>query len=254
MLNNEYFTSKEVHQITSISARTLHYYHEIELLVPSYIAESGYRYYSTQDLAKLQVIIFLRQLNLSLNDIQQYFNKSISEKNQLLENNYMQIIQRRNHLNQMITFLDYHLNHNREEEINMDKFNDYNVQDQYDREAELKYGDTEYYQAFKTQRENLRGSDKQQHDNDVNQQLTQFFEKMNVLLEKGYNANETQVYRHISELKTILQRQVPNLDEQFLEYMALTYENDERFAQNINKGHNSHLNEYIAQAIRAYNQ
>ncbi|PTF19433.1 MerR family transcriptional regulator [Staphylococcus devriesei] len=254
MLNNEYFTPKEVHQITNISTRTLHYYHEIELLVPSYIAESGYRYYSTQDIAKLQVIIFLRQLNLSLHDIQQYFDKSIREKNQILENNYMQIIQHRNQLNQMITFLDYHLTHNREEEINMEKFNDFNVQDQYDREAELKYGDTEYYQAFKTQRKNLSDSDKQKSDSNVNQQLNQFFEKMNVLLEEGYNANEIQVYRYISELKSILQRQVLNVDGQFLEYMALTYENDERFAQNINKSRNSRLNQYIAQAIRAYNQ
>lgn len=136
----------------------------------------------------------------------------------------------------------------------MEKFNDFNVQDQYDREAELKYGDTEYYQAFKTQRKNLSDSDKQKSDSNVNQQLNQFFEKMNVLLEEGYNANEIQVYRYISELKSILQRQVPNVDGQFLEYMALTYENDERFAQNINKSRNSRLNQYIAQAIRAYNQ
>ena len=34
--------------------------------------------------------------------------------------------------------------------------------------------------------------------------------------------------------------------------MALTYENDERFAKNINKNRNDHLNQYIARAIRAY--
>ncbi len=75
---------------------------------------------------------------------------------------------------------------------------------------------------------------------------------MNQFLEEGYSANEAHVNQHIADLKNILRTQVPNADNQFLEYMALTYENDERFAKNINKNRNDHLNQYIARAIRAY--
>ena len=75
---------------------------------------------------------------------------------------------------------------------------------------------------------------------------------MNQLLEDSYSADDAYTYQNIETLKNILQRQVPNADNQFLNYMALTYENDERFAKNINKNRNDHLNQYIARAIRAY--
>ncbi|KDP51082.1 TipAS antibiotic-recognition domain protein [Staphylococcus aureus subsp. aureus CO-98] len=75
---------------------------------------------------------------------------------------------------------------------------------------------------------------------------------MNQLLEDSYSADDAYTYQNIETLKKILQRQVPNADNQFLNYMALTYENDERFAKNINKNRNDHLNQYIARAIRAY--
>ncbi|MDN8759766.1 MerR family transcriptional regulator, partial [Staphylococcus aureus] len=119
--------------------RTLRYYHEIGLLVPSYVDDNGYRYYHSQDIAKLQTILFLRQLNLSLEDIQLYFQQSITNKNAILEDNYAQIVQRRNQLNQIIDYLKHHLINHRNEEINMDQFNQFDVTEQYDKEAELKY-------------------------------------------------------------------------------------------------------------------
>lgn len=254
MKKKDYFTPKEISQITDISTRTLHYYHEIKLLIPSLVTDNGYRYYSTQDIAKLQTILFLRQLNLSLEDIQSYFDKSISEKNKILEENVSRIVQKRNQLNKMINYLDHHLKNDENEEINMDKFNDYDIQQQYDKEAEMKYGDTKYYQAFKAQRNTLNKTEQQHNDKEIGHQLNQFFDKMNCFLENGKQANDQQVYHHIKELKNILSTQVPNADNQFLEYMALTYENDERFAKNINKGHNDSLNQYIANAIKAYLQ
>ncbi|WP_059747142.1 MerR family transcriptional regulator [Staphylococcus haemolyticus] len=252
MLNHEYFTPNEVSKVTSVSTRTLRYYHEIGLLVPSYIDANGYRYYNSQDITKLQTILFLRQLNLSLENIQDYFQQSITDKNAILEENYAQIIHQRNHLNQIIDYLNHHLINHRNEEINMDKFNHFDVNEQYDKEAALKYGDTDYYQSYKDNRTQFNDSEKQDNDDHTNEQFNQFFNEMNLLLEDGYSADDAYTYQNIETLKKILQRQVPNADNQFLEYMALTYENDERFAKNINKNRNDHLNQYIARAIRAY--
>lgn len=252
MLNHEYFTPNEVSKVTSVSTRTLRYYHEIGLLVPSYIDANGYRYYHSQDITKLQTILFLRQLNLSLENIQDYFQQSITDKNAILEENYAQIIHQRNHLNQIIDYLNHHLINHRNEEINMDKFNQFDVNEQYDKEAALKYGDTDYYQSYKDNRTQFNDSEKQDNDDHTNQQFNDFFNLMNQFLEEGYSANEAHVNQHIADLKNILRTQVPNADNQFLEYMALTYENDEPFAKNINKNRNDHLNQYIARAIRAY--
>lgn len=254
MKKKDYFTPKEISQITDVSTRTLHYYHEIKLLLPSLVTDNGYRYYSTQDIAKLQTILFLRQLNLSLEDIQSYFDKSISEKNKILEENVSQLVQKRDQLNQMINYLDHHLKNHKNEEINMDKFDDYDIQQQYDKEAEMKYGDTKYYQAFKEQRNTLNNTDKQRNDKEISRQFNQFFDEMNTFLDNGQQANDEQVYQHIKELKDILRIQVPNADNEFLECMAHLYQSDERFAKNINKGRNDNLNKFIADAIQAYLQ
>ncbi len=58
------------------TVRTLRYYDEINLLKPSYISESGYRYYSKKDIITLQRIIALKELNFQLNQIKTILNQN----------------------------------------------------------------------------------------------------------------------------------------------------------------------------------
>ncbi len=59
----------EVARLAKVSIRTLHHYDGIGLLVPSLRNDAGYRFYSGEDLQKLQVIRFYRTLEFSLTDI-----------------------------------------------------------------------------------------------------------------------------------------------------------------------------------------
>ena len=54
----------------------------------------------------------------------------------------------------------------------------------------------------------------------------------------------------IKKLQCILKEQVPNCDNQFLEYMAQIYIEDERFVKFINKQRERGLNLYISDAIK----
>lgn len=63
-------TVKQVSELTGISVRTLHYYDEIGLLKPSKTTEAGYRLYDDDALQVLQQILFFRELEFSLKDIQ----------------------------------------------------------------------------------------------------------------------------------------------------------------------------------------
>ena len=76
----EYFSPKELCDITGVSLRTLHFYHEKELLIPDQIGDNGYRYYSVEDITKLQHILFLRELDLTLSQIKDYFLKILNLK------------------------------------------------------------------------------------------------------------------------------------------------------------------------------
>ncbi len=59
----------EIARQTGLSVRTLHYYDEIGLLAPAQHTDGGHRLYSVGDVARLQQIVSLRQLGLSLDEI-----------------------------------------------------------------------------------------------------------------------------------------------------------------------------------------
>jgi DNA-binding transcriptional MerR regulator len=60
------YSIKQLADLAGVSRRTLHYYDEIGILTPPYIAENGYRYYDDDSLFKLQQILFYRELGLEL--------------------------------------------------------------------------------------------------------------------------------------------------------------------------------------------
>ena len=61
----------ELAKQTGLSIRTLRYYGEIGLLVPSHRTEAEYRLYSEADIARLQQILSLRQLGFALKEIRE---------------------------------------------------------------------------------------------------------------------------------------------------------------------------------------
>ena len=65
---NTYSTGKFA-KLANVTERTIRYYDKIGLLKPSFVMENGYRYYTDEDLLKLQRIISLKNLGFSLEEI-----------------------------------------------------------------------------------------------------------------------------------------------------------------------------------------
>lgn len=64
-----YYTSGEFAKMAHISVRTIRFYDQKGLLKPSFVNESGARFYSESDFVKLQQILLLKYLGFSLDDI-----------------------------------------------------------------------------------------------------------------------------------------------------------------------------------------
>ncbi|GIP49427.1 MULTISPECIES: MerR family transcriptional regulator [Paenibacillus] len=64
------YTVKEVSDLSGVTIKTLHHYHKIGLLKPQDISEAGYRLYGERELERLQEILFYRELELPLAQIQ----------------------------------------------------------------------------------------------------------------------------------------------------------------------------------------
>lgn len=63
------YTVGEVAELSGVSVRTLHHYHEIGLLVPTVRSSAGYRLYSPDDLRRLRQVLLYRELDFRLEEI-----------------------------------------------------------------------------------------------------------------------------------------------------------------------------------------
>lgn len=63
------YTTGEIAKLCGVSVRTVQYYDTRGILVPSSLTEGGRRLYSEEDLKKMRVICFLRDLDLPINSI-----------------------------------------------------------------------------------------------------------------------------------------------------------------------------------------
>ncbi|TLD01341.1 Zn(II)-responsive regulator of zntA [Robinsoniella peoriensis] len=66
-----YYSSGEFARLSHITKKTLRYYDEHQILKPSYVNDSGARFYTYDDFARLQQILLLKYLGFSLDDIRE---------------------------------------------------------------------------------------------------------------------------------------------------------------------------------------
>lgn len=64
-----YYTSGEFARMANVTVRTIRYYDKQNILKPSYVNESGARFYTDSDFVRLQQILLLKYLGFSLEDI-----------------------------------------------------------------------------------------------------------------------------------------------------------------------------------------
>jgi len=99
------YTIKELSILTGLTTRTLRYYDEIQLFVPLTRNDSGYRIYSSNQLDKLQAIMFYKELGFNLSKIKQIiYNPNINFIEELKANKIL-INQKRNNLDNLLDLI-----------------------------------------------------------------------------------------------------------------------------------------------------
>ncbi len=95
------YTIKQLSKLAGVSTRTLRYYDQIGLLCPTRNPGNGYRVYDTQALLLLQQILFFREMDFSLEDIQQIItcpDFNVLDALEAHRKNLLQQVKRFNHL------------------------------------------------------------------------------------------------------------------------------------------------------------
>ena len=77
--NSNFYTTGEIAKLCGVSVRTVQYYDDRGILVPSELSEGGRRLYSKDDVKRLRIICFLREVGLPINSIAALFGETHPE-------------------------------------------------------------------------------------------------------------------------------------------------------------------------------
>lgn len=100
----------EVSAIAGISTRTLRFYEEAGLLSPARGA-NGYRRYSPADIDRLQEILLLRHMGVSVADMPQALSSNGEERRRALTRHLKELQAEREHLNALIRTVERTIEH-----------------------------------------------------------------------------------------------------------------------------------------------
>jgi DNA-binding transcriptional MerR regulator len=100
------YTIKKIADLAGVTTRTLRYYDEIGLLSPADTGENRYRYYDQSSLLRLQQILFFRELDVPLKEIQLIMTRPDFNLAQALDNHRLSLKNKANRLDKLIGTID----------------------------------------------------------------------------------------------------------------------------------------------------
>jgi len=106
------YTVKALAELAGISTRTLRYYDQINLLSPLRTNDAGYRYYGSEQVDRLQQILFYRQLGFPLDEIASLLDDPGFDAQAALQSHLDALKQQRSRLDCLIHTVEKTILHN----------------------------------------------------------------------------------------------------------------------------------------------
>lgn len=227
------YTVKQLADLSGVSARTLRYYDQIDLLKPSYVTDKGYRIYKEEQVDRLQQILFFRSLDFSLTKIKQVMDsKNYSELEALEQQQRLLLIQKK-HLDSLLTNIQKTIEHYKGEKIMTDSEKFTAFKENAIKDNEKKYGDEirKNYGVDTVDQANkkYRNLTKEQFTkmNNIEKQL---IDDLNLLSKKTELDSELSQKIYL-EHKEWLEYSWPNYSKEAHRGLVQMYVNDGRFAK-----------------------
>ncbi|PIR03535.1 MAG: MerR family transcriptional regulator [Candidatus Magasanikbacteria bacterium CG11_big_fil_rev_8_21_14_0_20_39_34] len=143
------YTVHQLAELANISVRTLHYYDEIGLLRPAFLAPNGYRYYEENELILLQQILFFRELEFPLKVIKHMLGQKDYNIQEGLRQQKKLLKMKQNRTQKLIQTIDKTLkrmqkNQKMKDQELYDAFEDKDMK-QYQDEVKERWGNSDAY-------------------------------------------------------------------------------------------------------------
>ncbi|MBN2282218.1 MAG: MerR family transcriptional regulator [Candidatus Marinimicrobia bacterium] len=102
----EKYSVKKLSKQAGVSIRTLHHYDDIGLLKPAVRTEAGYRMYGDKEMLKLQQILFFKELEFPLTEIQKILNSGEFETLEALAHHKKVLKAKQKRISTLISTID----------------------------------------------------------------------------------------------------------------------------------------------------
>lgn len=249
-MRKQHYTVNDITKITGITRRTLHYYDEIGLLKATSLSPHGYRLYDIDDFERLQIILFLKEMDLPLKDISCILQLPKQDQNKILEHHYEILSRKKQKLENMMLNLERYLSG--EDIFDLDIFENTNVvplKEQYWREGKFAYGQTQKYKEYEKNVSQLTSEEKDSLFTSFDERMRELFKLFAVHIKESPSSAGVQsiVKQWVNSFQGLFV-----CDNELLKCIANTYRFDNRFKKYINQFSDKDLSGFIYNAIMFY--
>jgi DNA-binding transcriptional MerR regulator len=232
---------KELARLAGVSVRTLHYYDELGLLVPSGRTPAGYRLYTDDDVLRLQQIVIQRELGLPLEQIRRALDDPDYDRRAALVRQREELAKRAERTQDMLRAIDRALAKIDGKDSAMDK-----LFDGFAEEAREKWGDTDAYKISQERTKRYGEAEWRQ----IQAEQAAVYAELAAAQAAGKTADDADVQGLVERHRMVIDRWFYPCNTAMHHALAGLYEADPRFAANIDE-HRAGLTPYLVAAIRA---
>lgn len=242
------YTVQQLANLAGVTTRTLHHYDEIGLLSPARKSSNGYRQYGEAELLKLQQIMFFRELEFPLKEIETILKNPKFDIAAALSDHRKLIEIKKKRMNDLLKTIDKTLTKINHKKTMDDKelYGGFSKEEAeaYAKEAKERWGNTEAYKQSQERTKKLTKDDWTRMSIETDSMLKEIVRNM----DKGPASPEVQaqIAKHYASLRAFYE---PNLE--MYRGLANMYVDDKRFAAFYEKYHKD-LPVFMRNAMLAY--
>ncbi|HEY8346700.1 MAG TPA: MerR family transcriptional regulator [Symbiobacteriaceae bacterium] len=227
------YTVKMVADLAGVSIRTLHYYDQIGLLRPAPVSPSGYRLYADADLARLQQILFYRELGFSLQQIKEILDRPGFDLREALQNHREMLLAQKERLERLIHTVDRTLERMERgmpmEPKDWKELFDGFDPSQYEEEARQRWGKTQAYQESVERARRYTRDDWES----IKKESQEIYQHLADLMDRA--PDDPEVQHWIGRWHQLIDQRFYTCPPDLFRCLGEMYLQDERFTANIDR-------------------
>ncbi len=230
----------EVSRLTGVSVRTLRYYDEIGLLIPTHVTQAGYRLYDREALRRLQIILLYRELEFPLKEISEIMNGSFDMQN-ALERQIELLQNKKTHIENLITLAEGI----KAMGVNQLDFSEFDVKkiDEYEEQAKATWGTTPAYREYE-----VKSAGRTAEDNRILAKgLMDIFAAFGRQL--SLPPSDDAVQANVTRLQNYITENYYTCSDEILLSLGRCYSGGGSMQRNIDKAAGEGTAEFVARAI-----